>query len=189
MKVVFFLSSRQKRQDDLRLLTVKLHIPQPNCSAVVLTITLERNIPPQWQQRVRVEEEWVMPHFLKGHCFSWEKNIAKQATVINDFWEVLANGNESAAACLNTELVISEGCPTVGSGQKLCNGFVKRPIPGFIIVMKKIGYSRIGSSRSFLLLSLFALFDRLECWGDIYTRMELKIWIGKVLQCNILVHR
>lgn len=65
---------------------------------------------------------------------------------------------------------------------------VKRPITGFMIVMKKIGYSRIGSSRSFLLLSLLALFDRLEYWEDIYTRMEVKIGIGKVLQFNVLVH-
>lgn len=55
-------------------------------------------------------------------------------------------------------------------------------------MMKKIGYSRIGSSRSFLLLSLLALFDRLEYWEDIYTRMEVKIGIGKVLQFNVLVH-
>lgn len=68
-KVVFFLSNRQNRQDDLNLLTVKLHIPQPKCFGVVLAITLERNIPPQWQQRVRVEEEWVMLHFFQRMLF------------------------------------------------------------------------------------------------------------------------
>lgn len=46
--------------------------------------------------------------------------------------------------------------------------FVKRPIRGFMIVLKKIGYS----SRSFPLLSLFALFDRLEYWGDVCTVCE-----------------
>lgn len=47
----------QKRQDDLNLLTVKLHIPQPNCFAVALAITLERSIPPQWQKGVGLREE------------------------------------------------------------------------------------------------------------------------------------
>lgn len=66
--------------------------------------------------------------------------------------------------------------------------FVKRPSTGFMIVMKKIGYS----SRSFLLLHFLLYLIGLNT-GEIYIQcmkhlMEVKIEIGRVLQFNILVH-
>lgn len=46
--------------------------------------------------------------------------------MITDFWEVLGDGHESAAACLPTELMISEGSLSVERGQKFCDGVYEK---------------------------------------------------------------
>lgn len=51
--------------------------------------------------------------------------------MITDFWDILADESDTAAAWLLRELVISEGCLSVGSGQRLCNGVCEKAYQWF----------------------------------------------------------